>query len=219
MPIHWAIDPENQVFEVVCDGLVEASEIHQMIDPLVGAKALGYRKLFDGSQADTALGPLDVLSIGVRLRSLHAPGVALGPLAVVIPDNKSLLLSRVLGILAAGRRPMRIFNNSRKPGTGSPYRSEQVRGSTQRVIAGVVLRPKKSDAPITTYTGSRRQTSWPHTGSEVIYPRSWLIRKDQLRRFSARQSRAQSLWWLAAKEKSRPWAVRKSATSPVQSSD
>ena len=114
MPVHWTIKSEDRLFEVVCEGLVEASDIHRMLDVLVGSEALGYRKLFDGSRADTRLGPQDILSIGVRLRSLHADSVALGPLAVVIPDSKYELLARVLGILAAGRRPMRIFNDIRK---------------------------------------------------------------------------------------------------------
>jgi hypothetical protein len=81
-----------------------------MLDALVGSGALGYRKLFDGSQADTRLGALDILNIGVRMRALHGDGAPLGPLAVVIPADKYPLLSRVLGILATPRRPMRIFS-------------------------------------------------------------------------------------------------------------
>ncbi len=110
MPVHWTIDSEAKIFEVTCSGLVEADEFHQMLDALVGSGALGYRKLFDGSQADTRLGALDVLNIGVRMRALHGDGAPLGPLAVVIPADKYPLLSRVLGILATPRRPMRIFS-------------------------------------------------------------------------------------------------------------
>lgn len=110
MPVHWTIDSEAKIFEVTCSGLVEADEFHQMLDALVGSGALGYRKLFDGSQADTRLGALEVLNIGVRMRSLHGDGAPLGPLAVVIPADKYPLLSRALGILASPRRPMRIFS-------------------------------------------------------------------------------------------------------------
>ncbi len=110
MPVHWTIDSEAKIFEVTCSGLVEADEFHQMLDALVGSGALGYRKLFDGSQADTRLGALDILNIGVRMRALHGDGGPLGPLAVVIPADKYPLLSRVLGILATPRRPMRIFS-------------------------------------------------------------------------------------------------------------
>ena len=110
MPVHWTINSEAQIFEATCTGIVEADEIHRMLDVLVGSNALGYRKLFDGSQADTRMGALDILSIGVRMRSLHGDGTRLGPLAVVIPPDKYPLLSRVLGIVASPRRPMRIFS-------------------------------------------------------------------------------------------------------------
>ena len=109
MPVYWTINSEARLVEVTCTGLVEADEIHQMLDVLVGSDALGYRKLFDGTQADTRMGALDVLNIGVRMRTLHGDGAPLGPLAVVIPADKYPLLSRVLGILATPRRPMRIF--------------------------------------------------------------------------------------------------------------
>lgn len=109
MPVRWSINSETRLFEVICTDMVEAHEIHEMLDVLVGSDALGYRKLFDGSQADTRMGALDVLNIGVRMRTLHADGAPLGPLAVVIPADKYPLLSRVLGILATPRRPMRIF--------------------------------------------------------------------------------------------------------------
>lgn len=117
MPVHWTINSEARLFEVSCSGLVEPDEIHRMLDVLVGSDALGYRKLFDGSRADTQMGALEILTIGVRIRSLHRDSVALGPLAVVIADDKYPLLSRVLGILAAPHRPMRIFtrtNQARK---------------------------------------------------------------------------------------------------------
>lgn len=109
MPVHWTIDSEARIFDVTCVGVVEPDEIHRMLDVLVGSDALGYRKLFDGSQADTRMGALDILSIGVRMRTLHGEGAPLGPLAVVIPADKYTMLSRVLGILATPRRPMRIF--------------------------------------------------------------------------------------------------------------
>lgn len=109
MPVHWTINSEARLFEVTCTGVVEADEIHRMLDVVVGSDALGYRKLFDGTQADTRMGALDVLHIGVRMRTLHGDGAPLGPLAVVIPADKYPLLSRVLGILATPRRPMRIF--------------------------------------------------------------------------------------------------------------
>ena len=113
MALHWTVKSEERLFEVICDGMVEAWEVHKMLDVLIGAEALGYRKLFDGSRGDTAMAPLEILNLGVRMRALHA-GIVPGPLAVVIPEEKYLLLSRVLGMLASARRPMRIFSDLQK---------------------------------------------------------------------------------------------------------
>ena len=60
------------------------------------------------------MGPMDVLHLGVRMRALQAGSDALGPLAVVIPDDKFPLLARVLGILAVPKRPLRVFSDVRK---------------------------------------------------------------------------------------------------------
>jgi hypothetical protein len=112
MPLHWTIDSQQQLFVAVCDGDVELAEVHEMIDAAVGCNVLGYRKMFDGTHGDTHIDPLDFLGIGVRLRSLESQSDAHGPLAIVLPDDKHLVLSRLLGILAATKRPLRVFKDA-----------------------------------------------------------------------------------------------------------
>lgn len=111
MPLHWSINSAEQVFEVACNGLIDAPEIHKMLDVLVGSEALGYRKLFDGTRGDTTIGALDILQFGARIRALHQSGAALGPVAVVLPDDKYPLLSRVLGMLSIPKRPFKVFSD------------------------------------------------------------------------------------------------------------
>ena len=110
MPLHWTIDSRLKLFLAVADGEVELGEVEQMLDAMVGSNTLGFRKLFDGSLGDTRMNAMEILSLGVRMRSL-ASGTALGPLAVVVPDDKYWLVARVLGVLSAANRPMRIFKN------------------------------------------------------------------------------------------------------------
>ncbi len=98
---------------VVAEGLVARQEVDRMLDDMVAERALGYRKLFDGTLGDTAMGPSEILELGVRMRSLHRLGT-MGPLAVVVPVDKWGLVSRVLGMLAAAKRPMRVFQNAGK---------------------------------------------------------------------------------------------------------
>ncbi len=112
MPLHWTIDSQQQLFVAVCEGDVELAEVHRMIDVAVGSKVLGYRKMFDGTHGDIKIGPLEILSIGVRVRALEREVDSHGPLAVVLPEDKHLILLRLLGILAASKRPLRVFNDT-----------------------------------------------------------------------------------------------------------
>ena len=113
MPLHWTIDSRFKLFSVIADGHVDFGEVNRMLDAMAGADAHGYRKLFDGSQGDTQMSPTEILSLGVRMRSIHTTG-PMGPLAMVVPDDKYYLIARVLGMLAAARRPMRVFKDPQK---------------------------------------------------------------------------------------------------------
>ena len=69
---------------------------------------------FDGrmvyTTADTKMPPDEILALGVRMRAAHTEDRTLGALAAVVPDDKIELVSRVLGMLAAAKRPMRVFS-------------------------------------------------------------------------------------------------------------
>jgi len=114
MPLHWTIDSRLQIFVATCDGNVELAEVNMMLDVVVGANGLRYRKLFDGTNGNTQMSSIDMLGIGVRMRALQHEGQDHGPLAVVVPDDKYAMMSRVLGILAAAKRPMRVFKDAEK---------------------------------------------------------------------------------------------------------
>jgi hypothetical protein len=108
MSLHWKIDPETRSITVVADGDVSRLDIETLLDEMASRGAMTYRKLFDGSRGDTKMGPDELLMLGVRFRAFHAQG-PMGPLAVVVPDDKAELVARVLGMLAAADRPMRVF--------------------------------------------------------------------------------------------------------------
>lgn len=111
MPLHWTFNSGNRLVVVLADGLVTRSEVETFLTEMADAGALSYRKLFDGRVGETAMDFDDLLQIASRIRALHAQPV--GPLAVVMPKDKFMLLSRVLGVLAAADRPMRIFTDLR----------------------------------------------------------------------------------------------------------
>lgn len=110
MSLHWTIDSAERLVVATADGEVTRADVDAFLDALVGAGAREYRRLFDASRGDTAMGPDDMMAIGVRLRGHHTGGGAIGPLAMVVPEDKVELVSRLLGILAAADRPMRVFH-------------------------------------------------------------------------------------------------------------
>ena len=111
MPLHWRIDSREKVFLAVADGSVEFDDVERMLDAMASSGAIAYRKLFDGLRGETRMSPSELLTLGVRMRLMHAVAARLGPVAVVIPHDKRLRLMRLLGILAAADRPLRIFND------------------------------------------------------------------------------------------------------------
>jgi hypothetical protein len=113
MPLLWDINHADKLMVVVADGIVTHEEVDRMLDDMVAERALGYRKLFDGTQGDTTMAPLEILDLGVRMRTLHEHGT-MGPLAVIVPVEKYEMVARVLGLLAAAKRPMRLFQVAAK---------------------------------------------------------------------------------------------------------
>jgi len=108
MSLHWTIDATSCLVTIVAQGDVTAQDVDAYLKAMVDGGALAYRKLFDGSEGDTSMGPEEMLALGARLRAFHGQG-PVGPLAVVVPDSKADLVARVLGILATADRPMRVF--------------------------------------------------------------------------------------------------------------
>lgn len=96
---------------MVAEGDVTRAEVDHMLDAMQAGGALSYRRLFDGSQGDTSMGPEDLMALGVRMRSMHVQG-GVGPLALVVPPDKEKLLERMFGMLAVADRPMRVFNDT-----------------------------------------------------------------------------------------------------------
>jgi hypothetical protein len=108
MPLHWNIDPDKKLVTAVAEGDVTRVEFDAFLDDMSRAGADTYRKLFDGGRGDTHMEAEDILALGARMRASHERG-PVGPLAVVVPRDHVDTIGRVLGMLAAAERPMRVF--------------------------------------------------------------------------------------------------------------
>ena len=108
MTLHWEIDPQQRLVTAVAEGNVTRPEFDAFLDAICQAQAHGYRKLFDGKRGATRMRPEEILELGVRMRASHEKG-PVGALAAVVPGDHVEAVSRVLGMLAAAQRPMRVF--------------------------------------------------------------------------------------------------------------
>ena len=110
MPLRWKIDPTQRFMLVRSSGDVSRAEVEELIDAIVDNGALGFDKLVDGSAAMTSMSDEEMLTLGMRFRELHT-GAAVGALAMVMPVDRGDRMQRMLGMIAAADRPMRVFTD------------------------------------------------------------------------------------------------------------
>jgi len=109
MPLDWTIDHDRKRILAIAEGDVTRAQFEAYLDAMASERALAYPKLFDGLAGDTSMGPYELLAVAARIRSYH--GEPVGPVALVLPEDKTHLVLRVLGALAAAKRPLRIFRS------------------------------------------------------------------------------------------------------------
>lgn len=111
MPLVWSIDPKKRLMTAVAEGAVTRADMEAFFDETTAAHVAPFSKLFDGSAAETAMGPDDMLALGVRVQGLHQHEGKMGPLAIVLPLHMMELVHRMVGILAVAARPMQVFTD------------------------------------------------------------------------------------------------------------
>lgn len=108
MALHWSLDPSQHLVMVSAEGDVTRVDIEAYLSAVESSNAVGWRKLVDLRNARMALTEDDVLAIGLIFREADASG-DVGALAVVLPTSEPERAMRLLGFLAAAKRPMRLF--------------------------------------------------------------------------------------------------------------
>lgn len=112
MPLYWTIDSKARLFTAVAEGNVTLNDAVELLEAMAGAKAMSYRKLFDGRAAAPTITPDEMLSLCVRIRDYHEHGM-MGALALVATPEQTMIFARLLGALASAQRPIRVFTGPR----------------------------------------------------------------------------------------------------------
>jgi hypothetical protein len=92
---------------------VSLNDAIDLLEAMAGAKAMAYRKLFDGRAALPTMTPDEMLSRCANIRSYHENGM-MGALAIIATGEQTVLFARLLGALASAKRPIRVFENPRQ---------------------------------------------------------------------------------------------------------
>jgi hypothetical protein len=87
-----------------------------LLEALAGARALSYRKLFDGQVVQSTMTGDELLAVCAKIRAYHEQG-PIGALAMVATPEQTARCARLLGALAAADRPMKVFTNLQKART------------------------------------------------------------------------------------------------------
>jgi len=113
MPLYWTIDSKNGLFTGYGEGHVSLEDAMSLLDALAGARALAYRKLFDGRSIRSTMNGEELLTVCARIRTYHERG-PIGAVAMVGTPEQTVSYARLLGALASADRPMKVFTSRRQ---------------------------------------------------------------------------------------------------------
>lgn len=109
MSLIWNVDSESRLVTATANGNVTRADVDAFLDSVEGETVRQYCKVIDVRQGSTTMDASDLLALGVRVRSLHSRPT--GPVAIILPKTDGQLIGRLLGILAAAKRPLRLFDD------------------------------------------------------------------------------------------------------------
>ena len=116
MPLYWTIDSKEHLFTGGGEGEVTLADAMSLLEALAGAKALSYRKLFDGRAVQSSMTADEILAVCATIRAYHEQG-PVGALAVVCTPEQTVKFARLLGALASADRPIKLFPGLRQAHT------------------------------------------------------------------------------------------------------
>jgi hypothetical protein len=108
MPLRSSPDPIQQLVTVTAEGEVTRADVEAYLSEVDRLNARSWRKLVDLRNSQGILTGEDVELIGWTFREA-AKSSDVGALAVVMPSSEPERVMRLLGFLAAAKRPMRLF--------------------------------------------------------------------------------------------------------------
>ena len=113
MPVQWSVSHPNRLVIASATGNVGLADIEAYLDGMLRENLLAYRKLFDVSQGTPRLSDDDHMALGARVRA-YIPLGPLGPMAIVVRQDRSYEDAMMFATLARADRPLEIFHDARR---------------------------------------------------------------------------------------------------------
>jgi hypothetical protein len=128
MPLNWKISHPDRSVEAVATGHLSLQDIERYFDDLMVSGAFPYRKLFDVTEATSAVDDAEMMLLGARMSAYKGLG-PLGPLAIVVPTTPLRTQAMLFAALAPADRPLKIFNTAAaaRKWLDAPLGSEEAR--------------------------------------------------------------------------------------------
>ena len=116
MSLEWKISHPDRMVEAVAKGPVGLLDIERYLDDVMVSEALPYRKIFDATEATSALSDNDMMMLGARMSAYVGLG-PIGPLAIVAPATSVREQAQLFAALAPADRPLKIFKTAQEART------------------------------------------------------------------------------------------------------
>jgi hypothetical protein len=115
MPLQWTIDDERRRVTAVLLQTTTEQEMYEFLGEIIARDAMGYGKLFDATNATRWITPGRVgpIAATTRLYSRMRLG-PVGPLAIVVADEKANRRAQEYALLADANRMVRIFGAAKE---------------------------------------------------------------------------------------------------------
>ena len=110
MPVQWTVSHPTRLVVAVARGDLRLVDIEGYLDEVVTGGLLGYRKVFDMTNAVPGLDDDALMALGARIRAYRALG-KMGPLAIVATTEESFEQAQIFAALAEANRPIQIFRD------------------------------------------------------------------------------------------------------------
>jgi len=109
MTIHWMIDSQRRLVVARTEGKVTHADIETFVTAIDGARAIGFRKLVDGTEGVVGIPVDELMQLILSIRKGGWVRDSPGAIAFVASGEALHPLASVLGLLTMPTQPLRIF--------------------------------------------------------------------------------------------------------------